>query len=1396
MNYAPIWKNPLPSITGQDALKLGKYIDISYWRKIKKLYEEFLESALASKEVMLLAVIGEWGVGKTASYKAFLEPMVSSRGGLSVIIKASDVVNFFIKLGSLSLFSAERTLRALLLAVAKKLGIKRVRRMNTANILRTLLKSTKKSFLVLFLDEFESLLGMKSRMIFTFIDGLVGLVNGEFEPLSKEGELSGKFHVVLSLTPQARAKLMSDSSLVETIGRHLRRMRAIELRPFTRDETYEFLVGCFRYLYDGRIPARLPIPTISIFDAYYLATRGYPGYLVAVLNNLLSGLLTRRKGDEVPVAESDEIISSLKGIMIEEIGDLRIDLISEGSLNFYKNLITEDLSAREKGIVERVFKALAILACPVTLKEISSLSRVPIELCKASINIIEEKLSAVVQSPILRFKRAKLEKVLSKLRRSLERLYDETKDLILEIMNTLTKFVLENGELIKQVMIPADEETKRALRQHLQALFPSNRLLIERALDELARCESVDDTLLYALNFRIISDLYPPLCPICSLIEEKNLALSIWRDTLRKVTSGDYDYLELGKAILPLFMEEFLFNEADYLIDNYVVKKVWRFGTTDLPLRFVPAAVLVKKDLLTIVRDLGEKGVLARTPIILLFVKEDLFEYIQREIDNTDLNNLVILIPLHTIDIAIMYGIRRILHERGLNVNREAALEIVERVRRRYDFDIRKLFEDRIIREGFKKGIIVTQPSWSKSPSLSALPSVYDYYLVFPKQIMHTEEVFRWVTNNVKSKQFFGWKRRDVPCGADIESVSKLQELENYLVEADFLERVGENVRVKNTSIENMILRLLSSGPKSLQYIKEFFLIERGSESLLETIYIPVLERKGLIRRVRKESTVYLQRLSINELLESLDKRLEGLRKSIENKDPVWKTFTILMVAKERDYRIIILDELFELIDNLRRTAIIMKDELNRARLLNAAWRILGTAEEYVELITLAYRFSRDLLDKASSKVIQFEELLKRTLRSLKSMGIRIIKPFKDIEELESLLNKLRTVLQRSIIKHEIESFVIQYCEKKNISIKDMFDFRNYKLNDLEALEESYFFNPKYVLVKEIYEEIINVINKKEDIRREIHQIIYHLPSRISKFKRDIETRARNFLKNLGKLPPSFAMYVSAPQLSGQVDSLEKAVEAVRAIKQAAENVMNKLQRIKDSLVYFEKISSKISEWGRFVKSAGREANNGNISEEDFVALRNIYDEIFYTINQFAELLHNNPDLDSIDTYFSENSKRIRGLVDSFLVLMSKLKKEIEDRKKKCRSYVHQIEELLQRIPINELRPEDRRVYEEILGRFGEIKVLVINDKNLIEAEKMLRTSLDRLNKLLENYADQVTIGIIRILTKERKGEISLESLAMQIFGDGYTEEDLLRIVKRLLKLREKFGLSIIIKRV
>ncbi|MHA1617528.1 MAG: AAA family ATPase [Candidatus Njordarchaeales archaeon] len=1395
MGYAPMWKNPLPSITGQDALELSKHIDLPFWRMIRSQYDEFIESALASNEVKLLAIIGEWGVGKTASYKAFLEPLVKEKEGFSIILKTSDVMAFFEKLAEAPLFSAERTLKALLLTICKKLRIRVPRHIRTEKLLSTILHKTKKRFLVVFLDEFESILGMSSKITFTFIDGLVGLVNGEFQPLSKKGDLRGTLHIILSLTPQAKAKFLSDSSLVETIGRHLRRVQAIEMRPLNREETYLFLIGCLEYLYAGSLPDVLPIPTISVFDAYYLATRGYPGYLVAVLNNLLSNLLSKRKNNSIPVASSEDLLISMKGIMLEEIGEIKIDLISDGSLSFYINLVTEGSSEKEKEWLEKTLKALVVLAVPATLEEISSLTSLPLNICKSCIEVIEEKFSNMIQNPILRFKAIELKDFFKEfLKEVFEQAIDDWKDVVEEILKKLTKFTLDNKLLRKKLLVPADDLTRRVLENYLASIYPQHKILIKQVLDILRQKTEPSEEILYSLNPCILNDIYPPPCPICDLIDDKNLALTIWRETLRQVTGGDYDFFELGKAMLPLIMEEFLLNEADYLLDKFVVKKIWRYGNRDIPLRFIPVAILLRGHVIEALKILEREGLLEKIPIVMLFVKEDLYDYAKKIVEKADMNNLIVVLPLHTVDIAIMYGIRKIVQKCASNIHKEIMFEILNRVRRRYDHNPRKIFEEKIIQEGLRRGLIILQPPWSKSPSLSALPSVYDYYLVYPKQLMKTHEVFEWVTQHVKSQFFYGWKRRDLLCGADIESKDKLKELENYLIESKFLERVGEFVQVRNSPAEELILQILSRKSCSLRSVKEFFIIERGAETLLETIFLSTLERKGLIRYVKKGDEVYIEKISLGELLESFNKKLRNIEKQIEHRDPIWRTFSIFIVAKEREYRVISIDKLLELAIYLRNSAVNVLDEMNKARQLSAALRLLGIAEEYIKLANIAYRRSSELIDKISVKMRHVRELLKNISRDLRGIGLRVIEPFQEEILLENLLIEAKEAFEKRISVEEARKLVEEYSRTKDISIKDLFDFRYYKIGDEKILEKAYFFNPKYLKIMEIYNRFEEIVKGIERDRREIQRVIYSLLSGVKRLRSDIEGSIKSILKTL-RAPSytNFTLYVSSPQFGQEIDELGKALQAIRAIEKIAEATREKLYNIKDALTFVEKLAQKTKTMSTSIDSLSDQYARENIGDE-YRLLENYYQAMMKLLQEFVETITSSPELTSLENFFSNNLQALKDLAKKVTFLIDKLEKEKNDRRRKCGKYIQSIHEWLEKVPIQDLSNEDIRTFESLKHRFRDLKTLVENEKNLIKAEKELEEIFHQLKDLLTKYADPITLELIRILSERRKREYYLEEIAKKMLGDDYSEEDLRNLVSKLLRLRDKMRIRIIIK--
>ena len=119
------WVKELPSITGQDAYEVSKYVRLDYWDEVKRNYEDFIKEAMSSNEISVCLVVGEWGLGKTSSFRSFVVPILEKSNCASIMIKARDYIDCFTKLEDTVFLIAERAIRALLLVInrVKKLNI-------------------------------------------------------------------------------------------------------------------------------------------------------------------------------------------------------------------------------------------------------------------------------------------------------------------------------------------------------------------------------------------------------------------------------------------------------------------------------------------------------------------------------------------------------------------------------------------------------------------------------------------------------------------------------------------------------------------------------------------------------------------------------------------------------------------------------------------------------------------------------------------------------------------------------------------------------------------------------------------------------------------------------------------------------------------------------------------------------------------------------------------------------------------------------------------------------------------------------------------------------------------------------------------------------------------------
>jgi len=217
--------------------------------------------------------------------------------------------------------------------------------------------------LLVFIDEVEDLVaGASEEELAELVAGLLGVVNGDVGLVSGrcrgEGCLSGRLHLVLSLTPPAYSRLMGLRDFATVAARLRRRVRAVWIRPLTRREALAVLEALARYSLGSGLDGLLVDHGLG--NAVVAGTLGNMGALVSAFRYLVSWARGRGGcGEAVKRLDAVELLEALQGLVLS-VGGTELPAVNQEAYSRLREgwAARARLSGLEQGFALRLLDEL------------------------------------------------------------------------------------------------------------------------------------------------------------------------------------------------------------------------------------------------------------------------------------------------------------------------------------------------------------------------------------------------------------------------------------------------------------------------------------------------------------------------------------------------------------------------------------------------------------------------------------------------------------------------------------------------------------------------------------------------------------------------------------------------------------------------------------------------------------------------------------------------------------------------------------------------------------------------------------------------------------------------------------------------------------------------------
>jgi len=1107
----------LPSITGKDVIDLEKYASLPRTRSYNAV-EAFLEEARKSQDVNVRFIVAEWGEGKSSIYEGLLQKPDVIKSDLVIPISTRRLIvhikekgGLFTDTGSLG----ARFLACLLCAIkdvidnelsSKKpfneIKIRAPRPQETMSFIEDGLESifkvlSQNARLFIFLDEFEDVVD-EARDIRDFIRaGLVEVINGS-PRLLIEGPFAGRLHMLISATPPAYEKLVSE---LPADARRLFGQRAlkIELEKLDRRSAYQYILGILRYCWDGKLE-EIPFTEPGMFNAIYISTLGNPRSIVNILRLLLMHAKNSAPEGKIKRIEPRDFVNTLLDQSIEVYGG-EVHLMDKNVLNKLCERLRK--KCRELGLsfekcMEFVYLLLANV-CPTSMREVGRrLGEDPYIYSKIIGSCFKELWR--IEQPFLLFK-----KVISGL--------DKVKELpdappkLSKVIDALEFYDFDQRSLSLSSTIYIPYKKLRVLEFEDKSLYQNYIEFFMAFSSELSNEDEISisiDKFLFdnvekseedyiMLSQRALNLFYPsPSFFFLDFIEDLDKRFKIGVELTRYLTSFEE---ELKEGVLQLLIDgghgkgvkvEREIESSRTFKDVEVIKLSYSevLHQYFMRARILPALRVSGDEFRKRVEMLLNEMKEARIPVLLVFSWNPL---------PLEAKNI-----LETL-LSPKRGLKRIFHYLEFPLSEFQCHQIIgyalakgrnynvreERWKARASRILEEIKFEEKIKEFVSKGI---QDGYTtKMLSLKELKQ--DEVPGFLKTLLITEGSIkeRWETITYLEERFRIYGRDFPICPKDIESITQFEKCIYDLKNNGFVEEeINGTLKVCDSPIEERIISILEEygRPLSIDEIDDLFVVVSPPSSLREKfttdIYLRILESKRRVRFDRKGKVYSLYDGRVLDEVRKIKERVERLKERYLS-----YPYGYLVSIKQRDMSIIIVKECIEIIEkkieSLEEIPPIPGYEEKRLRGLILLETLINQLNEITELSSefwKRYSSQYDYLKRDVKSLKSKLEKLEEEINKLRITGKRL--RLKEIRELNEKLAKLEEIKKRDYTRDEVKNLALKLYRSHELPKEFYEEYKNCPVFDVKIVQ----------LVNE-NEGLRRVTNEYKELMREIEEDVH-----------------------------------------------------------------------------------------------------------------------------------------------------------------------------------------------------------------------------------------------------------------------------------------------------------------
>ena len=1385
MDDLPLTQAPkkLPSIVGKDVMDLRKLAPLESREEVINDLKRFIETCRKSKEPQLAMIVAEWGEGKTSLFEGFLKDL--DEYAKTILVPGRNITSYIEKIqdGKINLrgeTAGFKLLAAILLTISELLRGPQGERIipdhsNFDDIvsyvyscLEKLVEHYDNKILILFIDEFEEVVTLKTEHLGVVLSGLVDIVNGYVKEISVGGKYEGKLHLILSITPPAYQRTLTHSEFAQTINRLMQRLSIIKIPELTCEEGVRLAHGIVRYCYDDELPEIYPVCPLEIYNTIYKISLKNPRAIVDIIRILLSSAITeaRDKGydDKAVVINYNKFIQYLSGKRIFIYGG-EVEVINNEMLSSCERILREWATYKrlQPDVVLKVFRCLCAVQSPLSLDDIAKLTGLRREDVYISIHLINEALSRELgrKYGIARGVHAlkRLEGNYDGIREILEetlgyytRLGSES---IKEIINLLTSLELKlSGKEIlteKHIFLPQKENAEYLLETDVGLTKGSVDIFIEKVYSKQSKSTfSVSSDDYFILSQKLTKLIFPaPEVMILDFIKDRDLRINVWRETYKELDKMEDEF---RRSIRILLASCGIKVDDDEIYDYKLT--VGEYKATVVSLSTIGS---ISDESVREIRERLEKivkGAGKHLPhVIVLFYTEDITPAAEASLKEikSDYSLPILKFNLRPIEVQQLVSVIRFC-EKYLEIPIKDLYKIIiskksgqfertelwDKIERYIDLDIlldklgniaENLNLIRNLRNLTTIESLVIRPIYRDVIQKEVdLVEIYKYYLAYPEEEFRPQEVFNFAKSNILRFQIYGTKI-GIISGRDIEDseqqftncVEKDLKI-NHLVDVVS----GGKYRIVQSPVEDRILFLLEriyNKYCSVDTLESCFIHHKDTPHwLFKNYYISILESRGKIR-VDNKNLVSLN--EFDKMLILVNKLYEGFSENYKNRLTDIKKYGYFCTAKQRGYRVIILEEFKKVVDDYY-------DILNRYGRFNQDFgfriaRVIQKLIEHFNKILLNYLKSTQvaIVEKTSSirrKITDISERIEGTLKRLEQFDVNVdVHSLNEIQTLKSKQDEMKSIIEKIWTQSELEELIKQEWLKYKDKSQFPFYFRDIE-REPSRISVKWWLIDKLGL-EDYIEKLKSLIEKSERELKDINKLKDNIYEKLNEFR---STPLTSIIASQLTLP-----VIPATQ---EIRSLVDLLEFLKGLK-------DELLRVINSKIWNELDNLREKETGlhRLLNTAQElEKILGDFLESKFDNSATVSKKYKNLKNLLEEMVKRNEKID-VRNILNE----VNNFVMELRIAIDEYKRILGEKRDIIEKHVLRIDRLMNIIRANNL---DDKVSVNVQEVIGELNKAIVAINNVLKGKI---TKLQRFSELIDK-ADKLEVHLKRIIVESK----------------------------------------------